>query len=294
MRTITTLVMTGHERMAKASVAILGGRGMLGTDLVNTCRRQDFETTVFDLPEFDITSSAQLKQAVDSSELIINCAAYTDVDGAESHSDLAHAVNAKAVGELGKLAREAGKWVLHISTDFVFDGRLDRPYCETDEPNPIGEYGRSKLAGEQLLVASNCRHCIMRVQWTYGTYGKNFVTKLLELANTRKELSVVDDQVGSPTATTEVAKAVCELVGKKPQGLFHFAAAGYVSRFEMTKLIFDKMNITVDLKSCKSVEFKSPAKRPLNSRFCCDKIQSLLSKPIKPWQQPLEQFLQSL
>ncbi|MGD9110349.1 MAG: dTDP-4-dehydrorhamnose reductase [Phycisphaerales bacterium] len=280
--------------MAKASVAILGGRGMLGTDLANICRQQGFETAVFDLPEFDVTNSAQLKQAVDSSELIINCAAYTDVDGAESHSDLAHAVNAKAVGELGEMVNKADKWVLHISTDFVFDGQLDRPYCETDEPNPIGEYGRSKFAGEQLLVASGCRHCIMRVQWTYGTNGKNFVTKLLELSNIRKEITVVDDQVGSPTATTEVAKAICELVEKKPQGLFHFAAEGYISRFEMAKFVFDKMNIAVDLKSCKSDDFKSPAKRPLNSRFCCDKIQSLLSEAIRPWQRPLEHFLESL
>lgn len=280
--------------MAKASVAILGGRGMLGTDLVNVCRRQGFEAAVFDLYEFDITNSQQLRQAVDSSELIINCAAYTDVDGAESHSDLAYAVNAEAVGELGRFACEADKWVLHISTDFVFDGRLDRPYRETDEPNPIGRYGGSKLAGERLLVASGCRHCIMRVQWTYGANGKNFVTKLLELSKSRKELRVVDDQVGSPTATTEAAKTICELVKKQPQGLFHYAADGYVSRFETAKFIFDKMKITVDLKSCTSDEFESAAKRPLNSRFCCDKIRALLTEPIKPWQKPLEEFLESL
>ncbi len=280
--------------MAKTSIAILGGRGMLGTDLAKQCFRCGFSVKVLDLPEFNITNPSQLKQAVDSSDVIINCAAYTNVDGAETDTDLAYAVNAKAVGDLGDLAAKSNKWILHISTDFVFDGQSDKPYRETDQTNPINEYGKSKLAGEQLLIENNCPCCIMRVQWTYGLAGKNFVTKLLELTKTRKELKVVSDQIGSPTSTVEAAKAVCQLIEKRPQGIFHFASDGFVSRFDMAKFIFDKMNIAINLKSCGSDEFQAPAKRPLNSRFNCEKIKSILSEPIRNWQGPLEEFLRLL
>lgn len=275
-------------------MAILGGRGMLGSDLALACKRRRLITTVFDLPEFDITNSQQLKEAVAFADVVVNCAAYTNVDGAESEYDLAYAVNAAAVGQLGAMARSAGKWLLHISTDFVFDGESDRPYVETDTPNPISAYGRSKLAGEQLLVESRCRHCIMRIEWTYGLAGNNFVTKLISLAKQHRQLKVVDDQTGSPTATTEVAKAICALLDKRPEGVFHFAGSGYVCRFDMAKFIFEKLDMDVDLQSCKSSDYKTPAKRPLSSCFDCGKIVSLLDEPIEPWQRPLERFLRQL
>lgn len=275
-------------------VAILGGKGMLGTDLAGVCERQGFNVKVFDLPEFDIRNSQQLKQAVDAAETVVNCAAYTNVDGAESETDLAYRVNAEAVGRVGAIAKELNKWILHISTDFVFDGRLDRPYVETDFANPINTYGKSKLAGEQLLSQSGCRHCIIRVEWTYGSAGNNFVTKIIQRAKANKTLKVVDDQVGSPTATTEVAKVIAKLVSKRPDGIFHFAGAGYVSRYEMAKFIFDKLAIDVNLLPCKTSEFQSPAERPLNSRFDCSKINALLDEPIKRWQGPLENFLRKL
>ncbi len=275
-------------------IAILGGEGMLGTDLANICRQQGFDVKVFDLPEFDITDSQRLKQAVGAAETVVNCAAYTDVDGAESEAELAYQVNAEAVGCLGAIAKELNKWVLHISTDFVFDGRLARPYVETDTPNPINTYGKTKLAGEQLLSQSGCRYCIVRVEWTYGSAGNNFVTKIIQRAKANKTLKVVDDQVGSPTATTEAAKVIAKLVSERPEGIFHFAGAGYVSRYEMAKFIFDELEIDVNLLSCKTGEFQSPAARPLNSRFDCSKISVLLDEPIKPWQGPLENFLRKL
>lgn len=280
--------------MAKETVAILGGKGMLGTDLAETCRQENFEVKVFDLPEFDITNNEQLKQVVNSAQTIVNCAAYTDVDGAESESELAYKVNAEAVGRLGALIKETNGWLLHISTDFVFDGKLNRPYVETDSPNPINEYGRSKLAGEQLLIKSGCRNYIIRIQWTYGLHGNNFVTKLIQHAKTNKTLKVVDDQVGSPTATTEVAKVICRLLPKKPKGIFHFAGSGYVSRYEMAKFIFDKLSIGVSLSPCKSSDFVAAAARPLNSRFDCSKIKALLDDPIQSWYIPLERFLRLL
>jgi dTDP-4-dehydrorhamnose reductase len=275
-------------------VAILGGKGMLGTDLVETCRQQGFDARIFDLPEFDISNAEQLRQAVNTAKAIVNCAAYTDVDGAERQRDMAYKVNAEAVGRLGMLARKAKLWVLHISTDFVFDGKADRPYVETDQPNPINEYGRTKLIGEQLLIESGCDNCIMRIEWTYGRHGKNFVTKLLDRAMSGSMLRVVDDQTGSPTATTEVAKVICKLLQRKPQGIFHFAADGYVSRYEMAKFAFSRLSMNVDIVPCKTSDYVLPAARPLNSRFDCSKIKALLEEQIEHWQGPLERFLRRL
>jgi dTDP-4-dehydrorhamnose reductase len=284
----------GPAKMAKEMIAILGGKGMLGTDIVQVCRCRGFTVKVFDLPEFDITDNRQLEDAVMSATVIVNCAAYTDVDGAESHRELAHQVNGEVVGELGALVKKAGAWVLHISTDFVFDGRQDRPYVETDTPNPINEYGRSKLIGEQLLIESGCAHCIMRVEWTYGSQGDNFVTKLIRHASTNKTLRVVDNQIGSPTATTEVAKTICELLRRRPQGILHFASAGYVSRYDMAKFIFETFKLDVEVLPCKTSDYVSPAARPLNSRFDCSKINGLLDEPIEAWQGALERFLKQL
>ncbi|MBN2593652.1 MAG: dTDP-4-dehydrorhamnose reductase [Sedimentisphaerales bacterium] len=275
-------------------IAILGGRGMLGTDLVQTCRQQGLEPIVYDLPEFDITNADHLKQAVAAADIVVNCAAYTNVDGAESQAELAYRVNAEAVGRLGAFAHEAGKWVLHISTDFVFDGCSDKPYVETDHPNPINTYGKTKLAGEQLLAQSGCKHCILRVEWTYGLAGDNFITKLIQRGKSQNTLKVVDDQVGSPTATTEAAGVICKLLRKKPEGIYHFASAGYISRYGMAEFIFDKLSMDVNLLPCKTNDFSSPAIRPLNSRFNCSKIKILLDEPIKPWQAPLELFLRKL
>ncbi|MHC4736491.1 MAG: dTDP-4-dehydrorhamnose reductase [Planctomycetota bacterium] len=263
------------------SIAILGGKGMLGTDLADSCKRHGLDVKVFDLPEFDIRNSQQLKHAVGAADIIVNCAAYTNVDGAESEAELAYQVNTEAVERLGAIAKDADKWLLHISTDFVFDGRLNRPYVETDPPNPVNEYGKSKLAGEQLLGEIGCRHCIIRLEWTYGFAGKNFVTKIIH-------------QVGSPTATTEVTEVICKLLPKKPEGIFHFASAGYVSRYEIAKFIFDKLSLDVNLLPCKTSDFVSVAVRPLNSRFDCSKIKALLDEQIKPWQVPLECFLRKL
>jgi dTDP-4-dehydrorhamnose reductase len=280
--------------MVEARVAILGGKGMLGSDLALVCQQYQLDTAVLDLPEFDITNENHLAGALKDVDAVINCAAYTNVEKAESESKLAYKINAEAVGKLGSAARDAGVWVLHISTDFVFDGTSDRPYIETDEPNPINAYGASKLAGEELLVESRCRHCIIRIEWTYGSTGDNFVAKMIKRAKAGERLKVVDDQIGSPTATTEVAKVICKLLPKRLEGLFHFASAGYVSRFEMAKFIFDKLKWQVDLSTCKTADFPTAAARPLNSRFNCSKIKALLGEPIEPWQVPLERFLERL
>lgn len=280
--------------MGSQVVAILGGRGMLGMDLAQVCAEAGRSVRSYDLPECDITNDEHLRDVVESADAIINAAAYTDVDAAETNGRLAHSVNAEAVGRLGQLAAEYGKWVLHFSTDFVFDGRLDRPYVETDRPNPINEYGRSKYAGEQLLDQSGCRYCLVRLEWTYGTHGPNFVTKLVNRARAGQPLAVVDDQVGSPTPTLDVAKVTGELLEAQTEGLFHLASSGYVSRFGMAQFIFAKLGMDVSLEPCPSSRYPTPASRPANSRFDCSKIQEVLNHPIEPWQQGLERFLRQL
>lgn len=276
------------------TMVLLGGRGMLGTDLEKAARLSGYDVKVYDLPEFDITDFDQLAEAVGHSDVIVNCAAYTNVDGAESNAQMAHSVNAEAVGRLGQLARENDSYVLHISTDFVFDGQKKTPYIESDPVNPLSVYGNTKYQGEQLLAQTDCRHCIIRVQWTYGAAGNNFVSKMIELGKSGTELKVLDDQVGSPTATTAIATAICELLKLKdmPIGLFHYAASGYVNRYEQARFIFEKLGIDVRMVPCKTSDYVTAAKRPLNSRFNCQKIQKLLTEPIRDWQSQLEEFLE--
>jgi len=277
-------------------VIVLGAKGMLGTDLMDALGRGGFLAEGLDLPAFDITEPAQLEEAVSQADVVVNCAAYTNVEKAESEPQLAYAVNGRAVGLLGEYAAAKGIGVLHISTDFVFDGRSERPYAETDETNAISVYGQTKLDGEQLLLESGAQACILRVQWTYGKAGNNFVLKLIEAAKTRDSLKVVDDQVGGPTATVEVAWAICEILSRETfaEGIYHYAASGYVSRFEMAKFIFEKAGINTQLVPCKTSEFKTAAERPLNSRFNCSKITELLQNKPKDWQGPLQEFIRQL
>ena len=279
---------------ADKPIVVLGGRGMLGTDIAGMLGQKGIQAQVLDLPEFDITDDKQLREVLTSGETVINCASYTNVEKAESEPQLAYKVNAEAVGRLGEFAKAAGAYVLHISTDFVFDGTSQRPYLETDQTNPINAYGRTKLAGEQLLTESRCRCCIIRLEWTYGLAGNNFVKKLIEAAKSGNALRVVDDQIGSPTATVEAAGAICKLLPNLPEGIFHFAASGYVSRYETARFIFDRLGMSVNLASCRSSDYPSAAARPLNSRFNRRKIEALLGEPIKPWKGPLEQFLEQL
>ncbi|MBT3277858.1 MAG: dTDP-4-dehydrorhamnose reductase [Phycisphaerales bacterium] len=282
--------MTGHAKMGNP-VAILGGKGMLGSDLVAACEQRGLACVVYDLPEFDITDEAALAEVVASAGAVVNCAAYTNVDRAESERDLARRINADAVGTLARLCRQQDTYLLHISTDFVFDGQQESPYRETDDPRPINVYGQTKLDGERLLQQANPAACVVRVQWTYGHGGANFITKIIAAGQTRPSLTVIDDQIGAQTSTREVAEALLVLLEKQPAGVFHFAADGFASRFEVAQTIFAHLGRDIEILPCQSSAFETPAQRPLNSRFDCSKIQALLPAPILPWQEPLKQFL---
>ena len=266
---------------------------MLGSDLAECAAARGLSVQVYDLPEFDITDETQVEEAVSQSKVVVNCAAYTNVEKAESEVELANQINGYAVGRLGRIAAEFKVPVVHISTDFVFDGTKAGPYVETDAPNPISVYGSSKLLGEKLLGESGCEHCILRVEWTYGRHGVNFITKILAAAKTRDELRVVDDQVGSPTHTAEVATVIMDLleIDSFPNGIYHCAASGYVSRYEMTRFLFERMGGQTKVIPCKTADFKTAAQRPLNSRFDCSKLEKRLGRQMPTWQTMLEIYL---
>jgi len=273
-------------------VVILGGNGMLGCDIARALSARSVPYRILDLPEFDITNTARFAPIIKNAAAVINCAAYTDVEKAQAQPDLAMAVNGHAVGRLAQLCKESGVWLLHFGTDFVFDGTLDRPYTENDLPNPLSVYGRSKLLGEELLAQTGLEHCVIRIEWTYGQSGTNFVKKIIAACQTKNEIKVVDDQVGSPTATAEIASLVANMLDTKPQGLYLYASSGYASRWETAQFIAQKLRLGAKILPCSSNEFKTAAQRPLNSRFDCSKIRSLLKTEIKTWQQSLTNYLE--
>ncbi len=275
----------------KQEIAVLGGRGMLGSDLCQMLPAAGFEPTVFDMPEFNILDETALKEVAGKYPVIVNCAAYTNVEKAETDRAPAFAVNGEAVGKLGGFAAETGAYVLHVSTDFVFDGTKPGAYSEEDEPNPLSAYGASKLEGELRLRESSCEHCIVRVQWTYGAGGLNFVEKIRDRAATGQPLKVVDDQVGTPTWTGNAADAMVRLLQKQCTGLFHFAERGAASRFEVAGKIVELAELKTTVEPCSTSDFPSAAKRPANSVFKCDKIDRTLKIKRPEWTESLANYL---
>jgi len=271
------------------------GLGMLGSEVYELMKASGHEVRAFNFPDFDIRKQADLAAACKGADAILNCAAYTAVDKAEAEKDLCYAINAAPLAILGAEAKKAKAFVVHISTDFVFDGSGDNAWSETDKPAPINVYGASKLEGERLLFASGCKGAVMRVQWTYGKHGVNMVSKLLDAAKTRKTIKVVDDQAGAPTHAADMAKEIKALAEKRIEGLFHFAAAGYCSRLECAKMIFKTLGMDdIEVVPCKTSEYKSPAQRPLNSRFNCDKIDKATGIKRPTWDAAMKKYLLSL
>ena len=265
---------------------------MLGRDLANLALKNGFKTNIYDIPEFDITCTDNLQRIVDESDIVVNCAAYTAVDQAEAESEKCHDINARAVGDLGRIAKDADKYIIHISTDFVFGDNGQNPLNEESETKPLSVYGASKLEGERLLFASGCKHSIIRIEWTYGKHGAHFISKIIELAEKLDSLKVVEDQFGAPTPTESVAKAIFCCLLKESEGVFHFAAKGYASRFDVAGFIFERLKLDKPLNPCSSNEFSAPAERPLNSRFDCSKIDKILDFERPDWKDALSIFLE--
>jgi dTDP-4-dehydrorhamnose reductase len=239
---------------------VTGAGGMLGSDAV---REGALPLTRSDL---DVTDAEAVRRAFEDArpEVVINCAAWTDVDGAESHEAAATELNGRAAGIVAAAAQDVGAAVVYPSTDYVFDGRSDRPYVESDPVAPQSAYGRSKLAGEEAVAAANARHFIVRTSWLFGTHGKNFVDTMLGLG--RDEVRVVADQVGRPTYTGHLARALVELAGTDAYGIHHIAGGGDpCSWFEFAAAIFDSAGSEVRVSPCTTTEFPRPAPRPAYS-----------------------------
>jgi dTDP-4-dehydrorhamnose reductase len=249
---------------------------MLGHDVMRAGERSGHELVLVDLPEIDITDPPAVDELLDrlngepgSLDAIVNCAAWTDVDGAESKRELAHAVNADGAGNLARGAARIGVPLLHISTDYVFDGvaplRADgrpRPYVESDPTGPRSVYGSTKLEGELQVLAASPRHLVVRTAWLYGVDGPNFVETMLRLAGERDAVQVVTDQTGSPTWSGHLAPAILGLLERELSGLVHLTGTGEVSWNGFAKEIFRQAEVECLVEAASSEQMARPAPRP--------------------------------
>jgi len=265
---------------------VLGAAGMLGSDVVLT--PGDHDVVGLSRRDADVLDVAALEHAVEAHhpDAVVNCAAYTDVDGAEADEDGAMAVNAVGALNVAEAAAEIGATVVYPSTDYVFDGGKREPYLESDPVSPRSAYGRSKLEGE-VATATVPRHLIVRTAWLFGTHGRNFVETMLGAAE-RGSLKVVDDQVGCPTYTRHLAAAIVRMVGAETTGIVHTVGSGQCSWYEFARTIFARANTEVDLAPCTTAEFPRPAPRPAYSVL---RSQRQDVPVLPPWQQGLDEYL---
>jgi dTDP-4-dehydrorhamnose reductase len=245
-------------------VLVTGAAGMLGRDLMLAAGNAGHDVVGFGRAELDITDAAALAKKFDLErpDVVINSAAWTDVDGAEEAEEAAFAVNGTGAGNVAAAAAEVGAPVVHVSTDYVFDGAKGSPYVESDQPAPLSAYGRTKLAGEEATAAANKRHFIVRSAGLFGVGGRNFVETMLRLAADHGEVLVVRDQVGSPTYTWHLAYGIVRLIEGVEYGIHHMAAAGQCSWYEFAREIFEQAHVECKVLSATTEMLGRPAPRP--------------------------------
>ena len=261
------------------NILITGGHGQLGLSLRKIAAKYPQYTFLFtDLPEGDITDKASIEQAVEKGriEIIVNCAAYTAVDRAESDEDIARKINALGPAVLAGIAREKGIKLVHISTDYVFPGMGNSPLKETDTPAPESVYGRTKLEGEKAVEASGCEAAIIRTGWLYSEFGNNFVKTMLRVGKEQGKLNVVYDQTGTPTYATDLARAIMTLVQNEVKGfdIYHYADEGAVSWYDFAKSIFDIYEMNVAVNAIQTKDYPCAAARPAYSVLSKEKIKA--------------------
>lgn len=240
-------------------------------------------------------------------DVIVNAAAYTAVDKAESETELAYHINALAPDLLAKEAKRINAWLIHYTTDYVFDGSNNRPWVESDTPSPLNVYGKSKLEGEHLINASNCQHLILRTSWVYAAYGNNFIKTMLRLAQERDRLSIIDDQIGAPTGADLLADITAHIMRTalhQPalSGLYHLVASGETSWHGYASLVFDfakkkKIPLKIHPENVLPVSsnaYPTPAKRPLNSRLNTHKLQNTFNLNLPSWQSGVTRILEEI
>lgn len=279
-------------------ILVTGARGMLGTDLVCVLEEKEHEVFATDIEELDITQLDGLNKVVKDicPDVIVNCAAYTDVDKAEEEVEQAFLVNGLGVQNLAFVCEDLDIELCHISTDYVFDGTKDGPYLTDDPPNPINTYGKSKLAGEQHVQEIMRKFYIIRSSWLYGKYGKNFVYTVLDLAKKQRELRVVDDQIGSPTWSITLSHATARLVQIKKYGIYHVTdnTTGGISWKKFAEEIVKQSSFNVKVIPIKTEDYPRPAPRPKNSVLDLTMVRLVLDEDLVSWDKSLKKFLSEL
>jgi dTDP-4-dehydrorhamnose reductase len=279
-------------------ILLLGSNGQLGRELERQLSSVG-SVAAFPRSALDITNHRAVTDAVLAihPNIIVNAAAYTAVDKAETDAERANSVNAEAVANLAQIAQKNGAWLIHYSTDYVFDGSKPTPYIETDAPNPINVYGASKLAGEAAIAEADCQHFIFRTTWVIGKDGHNFAKTILRLASERDALKVINDQIGVPTSPSLIARVTIDAMravkeGKAwPQGIYHLAPEGKTSWHEIAQTLVayaKQQHIPLrthaaDIQAITTAEYPTAAKRPLNSQLDTNKLRSQLSFDLPRW-----------
>ncbi len=288
------------------SILLIGNQGQLGAELEQILKAKNEELIVVDRTQVDLTNSEQIRQIIQENKpnVIINCAAYTAVDKAESEPEIANLVNAIAPQIMAEEAAKLDSFLIHISTDYVFNGAKNKAYLETDETAPLGVYGNTKLAGE-TAIKNNCdKFIIIRTAWVYGIYGKgNFVKTMLRLGQDREELKVVADQIGSPTWTYDLAEAIAQILPKlAPEiaGIYQYTNSGVCSWYDFAVTIFEeaeKLGFPLKIKKVIPItteEYPTPAKRPAFSVLSTRKISAILGENPPHWRSSLQKMLTNL
>ena len=284
------------------NILVTGANGQLGNDMRIVSRGSKDQYIFTDVAELDITDAAAVEKMVTDNkvEVIINCAAYTNVDKAEDDYDLAELLNATAVKNLATAIKQNDGTLIHISTDYVFGGTKNNTPCGEDEPaNPTGVYGVTKLHGEQAIEAIGCKHLIIRTAWLYSEFGKNFVKTMLNLTATKPSLNVVFDQVGSPTYAYDLAQAIFTIVESRKyegkDGIYHYSNEGVCSWYDFTKMIAEYAGHTAcDIQPCHSNEFPSKVVRPSYSVLDKTKIKNTFGIQIPYWTDSLKTSINNI
>jgi len=267
---------------------------MLGHRVVADAAARGWEAVGVDLPDGDLTDPAVAQDLVEehAPEAVVHCAAFTDVDGAEERESLALAVNADASANIAAAAAMLGARIVAVSTDYVFDGKMlsrpPRPYVESDPTSPLGAYGRTKLAGEQAVIGHNPDHAIARTAWLFGVGGKNFPDTMLKAAETRDEVEVVTDQIGSPTFAGHLSSALLDLAASDATGIFHTAGGGQCSWHALTVELYRAAGLTVHVNETTAEKFQRPAPRPAWSVLATERDET---PRLPPWQEGVAAYL---
>jgi dTDP-4-dehydrorhamnose reductase len=269
---------------------VAGAHGMLGRDLVEACVGRGQEVFALSRAELDVTDAAMCEEvlAVLHPDAVLNCAAWTDVDGAESDEEGAMLVNDAGAGNLAAAAANHGARIAYVSSDYVFNGEKEEPYVESDIPEPISAYGRSKASGETSTAYANDRHMVVRSSWLFGTRGGNFVETMLRIAREQPEVIVVSDQVGAPTYTRHLAAALAELIETDQYGIHHVAAAGKCSWFDFAQEIFDIEGCDCRVMAGTTAMLGRPAPRPAFSVLGTERHGGPV---LPPWTEGIRQYL---